>query len=255
MGVALVVAWRHQKQLRLAPLVAIARAYGLGIVLVLAVVGMPGDTDGTVYAPQGNQLLDNDYPLRVPGGCGSPLRGRCVHRRRQRAHDRLLMIPFQLQQSPGSGCCGRSGAPGRRQYSPCRRPTFASCTHAPRRRWGRSARARNAVRPPRGLGDDRRNARRRCCCEVVACAGVRGAPGLARGVAPTPGRGSTTPARLQPPFWQSVCRSSSGKRATCLLRTRSSRREASSPSRSRTSRSASWDSRSLGRAGSSRIRR
>ena len=62
MGAALLVAWREQAQLRLAPLLAITATVGLGAVLVHHVVGTPGDTDGAVYASQGSLLLDGDYP-------------------------------------------------------------------------------------------------------------------------------------------------------------------------------------------------
>jgi hypothetical protein len=98
MGAALLVAWHEQERLRLTPLLVLTAAYGLGIVLVHQAVGTPGDTDGAVYAAQGNLLLDGDYPRSeypvgavLLFGIDALLGGRSV----QPSHA-LLMIPFQL---------------------------------------------------------------------------------------------------------------------------------------------------------------
>jgi hypothetical protein len=95
---ALLVAWRHQDELRLVPLVALTACYGLAIVLVHQSVGIPGDTDARVYATQGNQLLDGDYPRSeypvgavLLFGVDALLGGDDV----RTAHG-LLMIPFQV---------------------------------------------------------------------------------------------------------------------------------------------------------------
>ena len=97
-GGALLVAWRYQDGLRLLPLLALTAGYGLAIVLVHEAVGIPGDTDLRVYAEQGNQLLEGDYPRsEYPVGAvllfaldalvgGDDVR--TVHA--------LLMIPFQV---------------------------------------------------------------------------------------------------------------------------------------------------------------
>jgi hypothetical protein len=97
-GAALLVAWHVQEQLRLVPLLAITAAYALGVVLVNHAVGTPGDTDGAVYAAQGNLLLDGEYPRsEYPAGAvllfglDALLGGDTV----QTTHA-LLMIPFLL---------------------------------------------------------------------------------------------------------------------------------------------------------------
>ncbi len=97
-GVALLVAWRYQDGLRLVPLLALTAGYGVAIVLVHEAVGIPGDTDLRVYAEQGNQLLDGDYPRSeypvgavLLFGLDALLGGGEV----RTAHG-LLMIPFQV---------------------------------------------------------------------------------------------------------------------------------------------------------------
>ena len=97
-GGALLVAWRYQDGLRLVPLLALTAGYGLAIVLVHQAVGIPGDTDLRVYAEQGNQLLDGDYPRsEYPVGAvllfgfDALLGGHDV-----RTTHGLLMIPFQV---------------------------------------------------------------------------------------------------------------------------------------------------------------
>lgn len=98
MGAALLVAWYEQEQLRLTPLLVITAVYGLGIVLIHHAVGTPGDTDGAVYASQGNLLLGGDYPRSeypvgavLLFGIDALVGGESV----QTSHG-LLMIPFQL---------------------------------------------------------------------------------------------------------------------------------------------------------------
>jgi hypothetical protein len=101
MSTALVVAWSAQEQLRLAALLAIAAAYALGIVLVHEAVGIPSDTDGAVYARQGNDLLDGDYP-RSEYPVGAVLLfglDALIGGASMRTTHGLLMIPFLLAAS------------------------------------------------------------------------------------------------------------------------------------------------------------
>ena len=97
-GGALLVAWRYQDELRLGPLLALTAGYGVAIVLIHQAVGIPGDTDVRVYAAQGNQLLDGDYPRSeypvgavLLFGIDALLGGDEV-----RTTHGLLMIPFQV---------------------------------------------------------------------------------------------------------------------------------------------------------------
>jgi Glycosyltransferase family 87 len=101
MSIALVVAWHEQEQLRLTPLLAVTAAYALAVVLVHDAVGIPGDTDGAVYAAQGNELLDGDYPRSeypvgavLLFGLDALIGGETV-----RTTHSLLMIPFLLAAS------------------------------------------------------------------------------------------------------------------------------------------------------------
>ena len=62
-ALALVFAWRRQAALRLAPLLGLAAAFHLGWIAVHLALGVPSDWDSRViYPPQGNALLDGDYP-------------------------------------------------------------------------------------------------------------------------------------------------------------------------------------------------
>jgi hypothetical protein len=98
-GSALAWAWRRQEALRLVPLLALATAFHAGWVAVHLALGVPSDWDSrVVYPPQGNALLDGDYPrseyppgavllfgLEVLLGGGEA-----------RVSNALVMIPFQL---------------------------------------------------------------------------------------------------------------------------------------------------------------
>jgi Glycosyltransferase family 87 len=62
-GGALLVAWRRQERLRLAPLLALALALELGFVVVHLALGVQSDFDSaTVYPREGEALLHGHYP-------------------------------------------------------------------------------------------------------------------------------------------------------------------------------------------------
>jgi Glycosyltransferase family 87 len=62
-GGGLVVAWRRQERLRLAPLLALALALELGFVVVHLALGVQSDFDSaTVYPREGEALLHGRYP-------------------------------------------------------------------------------------------------------------------------------------------------------------------------------------------------
>ena len=98
-GAALLVAWRQQERLRLLPLLALTLAFHLGWIAVHLALGVPSDWDSRViYPPQGNALLDGDYPrseyppgavllfaLEVLLGDGGA-----------RVSNAFVMVPFQL---------------------------------------------------------------------------------------------------------------------------------------------------------------
>ena len=97
-GSSLLVCWRWQDELRLPSLLVLAAVFAIGIVLVHDAVGIPGDTDLSVYAAQGNQLLDGDYPRSeypvgavLLFGLDALIGGETV-----RTTHALLMIPFLL---------------------------------------------------------------------------------------------------------------------------------------------------------------
>jgi len=98
-GAALFFAWRHRGELRLGPLLVLALGFHVGWVAVHLGVGVPADYDPrVVYAPQGNALLDGEYPQSqyppgavllfavdvLLGGGGA------------RVSNAFVMIPFQL---------------------------------------------------------------------------------------------------------------------------------------------------------------
>jgi hypothetical protein len=59
----LLAAWRLQSELRLIPLLLVAALFHLCLVALHVRLGVPGDNDvNIVYAQEGNQLLDGDYP-------------------------------------------------------------------------------------------------------------------------------------------------------------------------------------------------
>jgi len=61
-GVALLVAWRGQERLRLAPLLVLAACEQAALVGVLVAHGFRGDHDTSVYGQQGDMLLHGQFP-------------------------------------------------------------------------------------------------------------------------------------------------------------------------------------------------
>lgn len=62
-GVALMIAWRRQTELRLIPILSVSLVFHLLLILVHLHVGSGGDYEPqTIYAPQGEALLAGDYP-------------------------------------------------------------------------------------------------------------------------------------------------------------------------------------------------
>ena len=97
-GSALLLAWRWQRELGLVPLLALTAVFAVAVALVHDAVGIPGDTDLSVYAAQGNQLLDGDYPRSeypvgavLLFGLDALIGGETV-----RTTHALLMVPFLL---------------------------------------------------------------------------------------------------------------------------------------------------------------
>lgn len=96
---ALGVAWRYQQHLRLVPVALLALAFHIVVSSTHQALGIRGDQDVTsVYARQGNQLLDGEYPdseypvgavvlfaLEALAGDGAT-----------QTSNRFMMIPFQL---------------------------------------------------------------------------------------------------------------------------------------------------------------
>ncbi len=98
-GLALLYAWRRQEQLRLPVVLGLAVALQLGYTLLHIGIGLHADFDPrNVYGPQGQALLDGDYPhSEYPLGAvllfalEALLGGGDAER-----PNALLMIPFQL---------------------------------------------------------------------------------------------------------------------------------------------------------------
>jgi hypothetical protein len=97
-AIALAYTWRHQSELRFAPVVAIAAAYHLAVVTAHIAGGATADQDPVAFWIYGSELLDGRYPeTEYPAGAvllfgleallgdGSVL-----------TPNRLLMVPFQL---------------------------------------------------------------------------------------------------------------------------------------------------------------
>jgi hypothetical protein len=95
---ALAHAWRHQTELRFAPVVAIALAFHVAVVIAHIAARASGDQDVQGYGVYGSELLDGRYPqaeypagavflfgLEALVGNGSAL-----------TSNRLLMVPFEL---------------------------------------------------------------------------------------------------------------------------------------------------------------
>jgi hypothetical protein len=98
-GPALLFAWRRQEQLRLVPLLGLALAFHVGWVAVHLAVGVPSDWDSRViYPPQGNALLDGEYPRSEypPGAVLLFALEVLLGDGEARVSNAFLMIPFQL---------------------------------------------------------------------------------------------------------------------------------------------------------------
>jgi hypothetical protein len=96
---ALVHAWRHQHQLRLLPVLALALLVQGGLVAVHLALGATADVDSsTVYARQGNALLDGEYPRsEYPAGAVLLFALEALLGGGEtRTANALLMIPFHL---------------------------------------------------------------------------------------------------------------------------------------------------------------
>jgi hypothetical protein len=98
-GAALGWAWRRQHQLRLAPLLALALAFHVGWIAVHLALGVPSDWDSRViYPPQGEALLDGDYPRSEypPGAVLLFALEVLLGGGEARVSNAVVMIPFQL---------------------------------------------------------------------------------------------------------------------------------------------------------------
>lgn len=98
-GLALVLAWRRQEQLRLVPLLGLALAFHVGWIAVHLALGVPSDWDSRViYPPQGNALLDGEYPRSEypPGAVLLFALEVLLGDGEARVSNAFLMIPFQV---------------------------------------------------------------------------------------------------------------------------------------------------------------
>jgi hypothetical protein len=98
-GAALVVAWRRQDELRLAPLLGLALAFNLGWIAVHLALGVPSDWDSRViYPPQGNALLDGEYPRSEypPGAVLLFALEVLLGDGEARVSNAFVMVPFQV---------------------------------------------------------------------------------------------------------------------------------------------------------------
>jgi hypothetical protein len=96
---ALVLAWQHQEQLRLPPLLALALAFHLGWIAVHLALGVPSDWDSRViYPAQGNALLDGEYPRSEypPGAVLLFGLEALLGDGEARVSNAFVMVPFQL---------------------------------------------------------------------------------------------------------------------------------------------------------------
>jgi Glycosyltransferase family 87 len=95
---ALILAWLGQERLRLVPLLAIACAFQAALVLYHVSKDVAPDFDVHLFASQGRQLLDGDYPRsEYPTGAVSLFALETwLGDDSARTANALLMIPFQL---------------------------------------------------------------------------------------------------------------------------------------------------------------
>jgi hypothetical protein len=97
-GAALIVAWRSQERLRLVPLLILAAGYHVALVWSHMAADIPVDGDVSIFASQGQSLLDGDYPRsEYPTGAVSLFALETwLGDDSARTPHTLLMIPFQL---------------------------------------------------------------------------------------------------------------------------------------------------------------
>jgi hypothetical protein len=98
-GLALVLAWRRQDDLRLVPLLGLALAFHLGWIAVHLALGVPSDWDSRViYPPQGNALLDGEYPRSEypPGAVLLFALEVLLGGGEARVSNAFVMVPFQV---------------------------------------------------------------------------------------------------------------------------------------------------------------
>jgi hypothetical protein len=98
-GLALLFAWRRQEALRLVPLLALVLAFHVGWVAVHLALGVPSDWDSRViYPPQGNALLDGEYPRSEypPGAVLLFALEVLLGDGEARVSNAFLMVPFHL---------------------------------------------------------------------------------------------------------------------------------------------------------------
>jgi hypothetical protein len=98
-GLALALAWRRQDELRLTPLLGLALAFHGGWVAVHLAIGVPSDWDSRViYPPQGNALLDGEYPSSEypPGAVLLFALEVLLGDGEARVSNAFVMVPFQL---------------------------------------------------------------------------------------------------------------------------------------------------------------
>ena len=95
---ALFIAWRGQERLRLVPLLILAAGYHLALVWSHMAADIPVDFDVSIFASQGQSLLDGDYPRsEYPTGAVSLFALETwLGDDSARTPNALLMIPFQL---------------------------------------------------------------------------------------------------------------------------------------------------------------
>ena len=98
-GAALGWAWRRQDELRLAPLLGLSLAFHVGWITVHLALGVPSDWDSRViYPPQGEALLDGDYPRSEypPGAVLLFALEVLLGGGEARVANAVVMVPFQL---------------------------------------------------------------------------------------------------------------------------------------------------------------
>jgi hypothetical protein len=98
-GAALGWAWQRQDGLRLGPLLGLSLAFHVGWIAVHLALGVPSDWDSRViYPPQGEALLDGDYPRSEypPGAVLLFALEVLLGGGEARVSNAIVMVPFQL---------------------------------------------------------------------------------------------------------------------------------------------------------------